>query len=678
MQFVRQIAGTFVVRIGTIGLAFISTIIVARALGPERRGVFAEISVFAALCIQFGTLGLHSSNTYYVARDRRLLSSALGNSILVSLAVGGICALATFAVSQMAPGILPAQGALLALSVAAVPIGLMLIFGQNLLLSIQNVKTYNVLELLNRGLSVVIILAMFTGGIQNVAAYYSAALIAGIVVAFIATIVLTRNIPQSPQPSLHLLRTGMGYSGKAYIACLLAFLVLKLDILLVGAMLGSTDVGYYAIAVTIADLYFTGPTVVCSLMFPKLTAISDPAERLATTRGVTWVLVPILVVSNFGVILLALPAVEWMFGGSYLPAVPALLWLLPGLTLMSINMVYMQYFAACGMPWISVVSPLIATIVNIALNVLLIPTMGIEGAAIASSISYGLMLVMSCGYILSTQRTILRQSYRLEGAEQMDLGVPENIYGHRKRLEWFVPQLRRNDRVVELGCGTGYMITRALLRLGYDAYGVDIDKQSIEYGQKLFRQEQLDDSRLKAIDLRDLEFQADVIIASEVLEHIPDGDMSGVFEAIRKALKPGGRLLVTVPNGYGWFEFEALLWNKFGLRHCFFWWSRYVALKKRIFGEHRFDETPMTVAESPHVQRFTWNSIRSLLESEGFRVEQTEGSVLFAGPPSHVFFTGIPWIMSANRALGRMFKPVATGFYLSCVDTRASELADAA
>jgi O-antigen/teichoic acid export membrane protein len=80
-------------------------------------------------------------------------------------------------------------------------------------------------------------------------------------------------------------------------------------------------------------------------------------------------------------------------------------WLLPGIGFYAINTVLMNLFASCGMPPIVVYSPLVALVVNVGLNLWLIPAMGFVGAAISSSVAYGLMLAMS---LLYTRFRLLR------------------------------------------------------------------------------------------------------------------------------------------------------------------------------------------------------------------------------------------------------------------------------
>jgi len=250
-----------------------------------------------------------------------------------------------------------------------------------------------------------------------------------------------------------------------------------------------------------------------------------------------------------------------------------------------------------------------------------------------------------------------------------DVLPPENIYGHVKRLHWIVGQVDEGASLIELGCGTGYMISRPLAKLGFDVHGVDHDEESVAYGKEVFRQEGLDPDVLKAIDIADLEVTADAIIASEVLEHIPDEDMESIFTSIRKKLKPNGKLLVTVPNGYGWFELESFLWFKAGLGKLLaklkIVWA-IVTLKRLLFRCETDYPHPSTLADSPHVRYFTFRSIQTLLRDRGFEITSITGSVLFSGPFSNLKFTGIKPIMKLNGKLGGWLPRIAAGYFVSC------------
>lgn len=243
------------------------------------------------------------------------------------------------------------------------------------------------------------------------------------------------------------------------------------------------------------------------------------------------------------------------------------------------------------------------------------------------------------------------------------------MYGHRKRLQWIVSSIERGNVIVEFGCGTGCMITLPLAKMGYAVTGIDLDHKSIEFGQKLFYQEGLNPTYLRAVDISELNSKPDVVIASEVLEHIGSEDIGNILTKIRNKIAPHGKLLVTVPNGYGWFELESFLWFKVGVGKVLEWLqiARIIhKLKRLVFGPDIESPYPSTLSDSPHVQSFTLKSIRNLLQNHGFDVINISGSVLFAGPFSNLFFTGIKPVMQLNGMLGKWFPWIASGFFVEC------------
>jgi SAM-dependent methyltransferase len=246
----------------------------------------------------------------------------------------------------------------------------------------------------------------------------------------------------------------------------------------------------------------------------------------------------------------------------------------------------------------------------------------------------------------------------------------ETIYGHRGRLEWIRGHLRAEDRVLELGCGTGNLITMPLLGMGYDVVGVDLDEVSIAYGRRMLSDAGLDPSALVAGDVRDLPGEFDVVVASEVLEHLTDEDLDIVLAAVRERLAPGGKLVVTVPNGYGLFELENFLWYRTGLHRLFtLLRDRAVGrglrrLKGKVATGWSQPEHPMTLADSPHRQRFTWRSIQKVLARAGFEIVHARGGVQVCGPFTDLLFSGHARVMALNARLGRVSPRSAAGFYL--------------
>ena len=96
---------------------------------------------------------------------------------------------------------------------------------------------------------------------------------------------------------------------------------------------------------------------------------------------------------GFALAMLALGhwAILWVFGPPFTGAYPALVLLLPGFVALALQGLLGQYFASRGFPVFLSAYWLLGLIVNVALNLLLVPRFGLLAAAGSSSVAYGLV-----------------------------------------------------------------------------------------------------------------------------------------------------------------------------------------------------------------------------------------------------------------------------------------------
>lgn len=104
--------------------------------------------------------------------------------------------------------------------------------------------------------------------------------------------------------------------------------------------------------------------------------------------------------------------------------------------------------------------------------------------------------------------------------------------------------------VADLGCGSGAMFCEVLrVRPTWTGYGLDISEAAINYARRLAAHKGVAArAQFQTGCLMNLPFASsslDVVIASEVVEHLPHPER--VFEELSRVLAPGGLLLVTVP-----------------------------------------------------------------------------------------------------------------------------------
>ncbi len=391
-RFARQAAGTYGTQLLMAVLGLVSSIIVARALGPSGRGDYAVAVAISAVGVQFLNLGLPSANSYFVSQDRTLLPALLANSLYASFLFGGAAALVVGAAFYFWSHA-PLHGALLGLSLLWIPFSLAYLLTVNLLMGLLEVRRYNIVELLNRVLATVFIIVVIMLGARSPAAVFLAVLLALILGFGIAILALKKFVHAHPSLSLDLFRRNFQLGWRVYLSCLFAFLLIRVDLLMVRSMLGATAAGYYSISGTVADYLFLLPVAVGAILFPKLSAVpNDEQKRALTLKAVATTGLGLLTL----LLMLGLSA-KWvvpvLFGTAFTPAVLPILLLLPGILFLGLQVVLVQYVNSCGFPVSVVVLWVLATVLNIGANLWTIPRYGINGAAVVSSISYLVVLL---------------------------------------------------------------------------------------------------------------------------------------------------------------------------------------------------------------------------------------------------------------------------------------------
>ena len=149
-------------------------------------------------------------------------------------------------------------------------------------------------------------------------------------------------------------------------------------------------------------------------------------------------------------------------------------------------------------------------------------------------------------------------------------------------------------RVCDYGCGPGYLIDH-LLKRNFQVYGIDFSEESVQLmNQRLANYSNfLGCSTLDNNEWKNLKF--DIIIVSEVVEHLYDSDLRVLFENISFLLADQGKVIFTTPNDE--------------------------QLSKSIVYNQKLDKF---VHKWQHVRSWTKNSFSGVLNLNGFEVVMAE------------------------------------------------------
>tara|TARA_R110000850_G_scaffold92603_1_gene196523 strand:- start:215 stop:970 length:756 start_codon:yes stop_codon:yes gene_type:complete len=120
------------------------------------------------------------------------------------------------------------------------------------------------------------------------------------------------------------------------------------------------------------------------------------------------------------------------------------------------------------------------------------------------------------------------------------------VWRSHKRLKRY-RHLAPGKRFIDFGCNIGTAV-EAARRLGFDAYGVDIDRDSVGTARKIFPGSHFHTGSIESLPDNWRDF--DLGFSVEVIEHIPDPHP--YFEALAARLRSGGVLYLTTPDAGHW------------------------------------------------------------------------------------------------------------------------------
>lgn len=122
---------------------------------------------------------------------------------------------------------------------------------------------------------------------------------------------------------------------------------------------------------------------------------------------------------------------------------------------------------------------------------------------------------------------------------------------YREIPRLFETDVKRDAAVLDAGCGNG-MLSYQAWKQGAKVLGISIKKHEIDGCKSMFNQrmripdEQLQFALMNLYDFDPSQHQFDVIICTEVLEHIRND--VGICQKFFQILKPGGTVHITCPN----------------------------------------------------------------------------------------------------------------------------------
>lgn len=374
----------------------VSSLIGARALGPAGRGDLLVIVLWPPVVAMLAGLGLPTAYRYWMAREPERVSFLFSNAVLYTLAVGVVSVvLADLIVPHMVGQRSPQVMMLLRVYQVNIPAALFLDLMRGLLEGTRRFGWAGAARMIFFGVQAIGFAGLWSVGHLTVATAMITMITAQTTSMLLALIAVCGQLRPSWQPSWIEFKNSMHYALRDYPGGVADFTTLRLDQLVLAAMASNVAIGLYVVAVRLSEMTTLAADAIADALMPEVAASkAENRAELLWARSLRLAIYMHLVL--LPPLWLAAPLIlRILFGQSFVPATGAFRWLLLAAGVWSLGSIVISGLRGFGYPGLSTVAKFSAAAVTTVGLLVLLPRLGITGAAIASLIGYSVMLFIS-------------------------------------------------------------------------------------------------------------------------------------------------------------------------------------------------------------------------------------------------------------------------------------------
>jgi len=369
----------------------------ARLLGPAGRGQISLCLMVTAFGVLVGGLGGDYPLTIWTAESREKSAEWLPAIGWTSITGGFLATCLWFLVYwKWSPSFLKGITSRMAVVVLiSIPLSILFTYLMAILTGLEWFRLRSGLALSNQitGLLGIALLVSLFGAKPEIALM---GFQLGLLVCAIVTAALLRNFLRNAYTLLVSARRvysvlSLGLRGQ--LGNLATFFNYRLDVFVVNYFFDTTQVGLYAVGVLVAEGLWQIPHAAALALFPRTARTLNQGATQFTCLVIRQVLL-VACVSGATMALVSPWAIPLVFGGRFAPSVPVIWWILPGTIALSVSKVICADLAGRGRPEFSSICAFLSLAVTIGLDLLLIPRMGINGAALASTAAYSVQTML--------------------------------------------------------------------------------------------------------------------------------------------------------------------------------------------------------------------------------------------------------------------------------------------
>ncbi len=400
-MIVRNVKLVFVANALILFCGVVTSLLSAWALGPAGRGDLLVVMLWPPVCAFLVSFGLAQAHRYWVAKDPACVSMLFSNAIIFGLIVGVVAlALAELIIPHIVGQRGPETMRLVRIYLVNIPAALIQFLMIGLLEGARRFGWGGASRLLFFVIQAVGYTVLWMQGSLTVRSAALTVILAQFCSMALSLFAVLRELKPAWQPSWSRWRDALNYGLREYPGSLAEFTTLRLDQLLLGGIASSAAIGLYFIAVRISEITAVLASSVADALMPEVAASkhTDRADRLLgksfrlTLYTQLLVLVPLWLAAPY--------VLQYVYGKSFLAANGTLRILLLASVVLTAGGIVVSGLNGFGHPGLSTIARLASAVITVVSLLLLLPRLGIVGAALASLMGYSATLIIALFWLL--------------------------------------------------------------------------------------------------------------------------------------------------------------------------------------------------------------------------------------------------------------------------------------
>lgn len=389
-------------------LFFLNSLLIARCLGVEGKGQYTIFLLVSSMVYTFSNIGIVPATVFFINKEKKYQQEIVIDNLLISILiiiVGLILGtlMIIFGSNQLFGGM---SKNYLFIALLAFPGYFLNINFLGIIEAFREFKMYSYFSLLQKIFNIFLLLIAFIFFKYN----SIIALIIYIFTQYLVALLMFIYLKQKKYLSLIFKRKKsyrkeiITYGFKSYLSNIIAYFNYRADLIIIAYYLNNYFVGLYSVVVTLAEQIWTFSASISTVLFPQLSGLENNKDKSELVFFVNRIVFMFSIVMSCLFFVFSNILIKFIYGNEYLQAVNAFKLLLPGIAIGGMTKILANYISSNGKPEVNSLFSFICVIFNIILNIILIPSYGINGAAFATTISYVIGGFLKVIYVKKTAK----------------------------------------------------------------------------------------------------------------------------------------------------------------------------------------------------------------------------------------------------------------------------------